>query len=67
MTEEPNAALLMAFAGVKKEDTKHEQVVKERQETLDSMRVLTGAIEREVKRLEGLEKARSKRNVKGSA
>ncbi len=67
MTDEPNAALLMAFAGVPKEDTRRDKVVKERQETLDSMRALTGAIDREVKRLEGLEKARSRRNVKGSA
>ncbi len=61
---EPNAALLMAFAGVKKEDDKHDQLVKERQETLDAMKVLNGAREREMKRIEGIEKARRKRNGK---
>lgn len=67
MTDEPNAALLMAIAGVPKEDGKQERLVKERQETLDAMKVLNGAREREIKRLEGIEKARRKRNVKGSA
>ncbi len=61
---EPNAALLMAFAGVKKEDDKHDQLVKERQETLDAMKVLNSAREREMKRIEGIEKARRKRNGK---
>ena len=65
--DEPNAALLMAFAGVSKPDDKHERMVKERQETLDAMKVLNGAREREMKRIEGIEKARRKRNVKGSA
>ncbi len=61
---EPNAALLMAFAGVPKPDDKHDQLVKERQETLDAMKVLNGAREREMKRIEGIEKARRKRNGK---
>ncbi len=61
---EPNAAILMAFAGVKKEDDKHDQLVKERQETLDAMKVLNSAREREMKRIEGIEKARRKRNGK---
>lgn len=62
MNEEPNAALLMAFAGVKKPDDKHERLVKERQDTIDAMKVLNNAREREIKRIEGIQKARRKRN-----
>lgn len=66
MNEEPNAALLKAIAGVPKNNGKRDQLVKERQETLDAMRVLNNAREREAKRLEGIQKARSKRSGKES-
>ena len=62
MESEPNAALLMAFAGVPKADDKHERLVKERQETLNAMQAMNSAREREMKRVEGIEKARRKRN-----
>ncbi len=64
MNEEPNAAILMAFAGVPKPDEKQERLVKERQELLEGIRVLSNAREREMKRVEGIEKARRKRNGK---
>lgn len=62
MNDEPNAAILMAFAGVPKSDAKQERLVKKRQETLDAMKVMNVAREREMRRCEGIKKARLKKS-----